>query len=115
MVLSVQRLATDRTVRRSNPGWGEIFCTHPDLPCGPPSLLYNRYRVIPRGKAAGAAWLSPPTHHSFEVKETVQQYPYSPLWTFVACSTVHFTVTSKFLICVKTQKGPYLTYFEVKA
>ena len=25
--------------------WGEIFCTHPDQPCGPPSLLYNGYGV----------------------------------------------------------------------
>jgi hypothetical protein len=27
---------------------------------GPPSLLYNRYRVFPGGKAAGA-WCRPPT------------------------------------------------------
>ena len=30
-------------------------------PWGPPSLLYNGYRVFPGGKAAGA-WLSPSTH-----------------------------------------------------
>ena len=35
--------------------WGvEIFPTRPDLPCGPPSLLYNRHRVFPGGKAAEA-------------------------------------------------------------
>ena len=33
---------------------GEIFRTRPDRPCGPPSLLYNGYRVFPGGKAAGA-------------------------------------------------------------
>ena len=33
--------------------WGEIFLTGPDRPCGPPSLLYNGYRVFPWGKAAG--------------------------------------------------------------
>ena len=33
---------------------GEIFSSRPDRPWGPPSLLYNRYRVIPGGKAAGA-------------------------------------------------------------
>jgi hypothetical protein len=34
--------------------WGdEIFHTHPDLPWGPPSLLYNKYRVFPGGKTAG--------------------------------------------------------------
>jgi hypothetical protein len=32
--------------------WGEIFNTRPDRPRGPPSLLYNGYRVP--GKAAGA-------------------------------------------------------------
>ena len=30
--------------------WGQIFCTCPDRPCGPPSLLYNGYRVFPGGK-----------------------------------------------------------------
>ena len=29
---------------------GEIFRTYPDRPWGPPSLLYNGYRVFPRGK-----------------------------------------------------------------
>ena len=47
---SSQRLATGWTVRGSNPGGGEIFCTCPDRPCGPPSLLYNGYRVFPGGK-----------------------------------------------------------------
>jgi hypothetical protein len=37
-----------------NPGGGEIFSTRPDRPWGPPSLLYNVYRVFPGGKAAGA-------------------------------------------------------------
>ena len=44
---SVQRLATSWTVRRSNPGEGEIFRTHPDRPSGPPNLLYSGYRVFP--------------------------------------------------------------------
>jgi hypothetical protein len=35
-------------------GGGEIFRTRPDRPRGPPSLLYNEYRVFPGGKAAGA-------------------------------------------------------------
>jgi hypothetical protein len=30
--------------------WGEIFCTCPDRPWGPPSFLYNGYRVFPGGK-----------------------------------------------------------------
>jgi hypothetical protein len=43
-------LATGWTVRGSNPGGGQIFCTCPDQPWGPPSLLYNGYWVFPGGK-----------------------------------------------------------------
>src|SRR5215467_7877592 len=49
-----------RTVRGSNPGWGEIFRTCPDRPWDPPSLLYNGYRVFPGGKAAGRGAYHPP-------------------------------------------------------
>jgi len=34
----------------SNLGGGEIFRTRPDRPSGPPSLLYNGYRVFPEDK-----------------------------------------------------------------
>ena len=40
--------------------WGEIFRTRPARPWGLPNLLYNGYRVLPGGKAAGA-WCWPPT------------------------------------------------------
>ena len=43
-------LATGWKVRESNPGRGEIFHTRLDRPWGPPTLLSNGYRVIPRGK-----------------------------------------------------------------
>ena len=39
----------DWTVRGSNPDGGEIFRTRPDQPWGPPSFLYNGYRVFPGG------------------------------------------------------------------
>ena len=42
------------TVWGSNPGGGEIFRTRPDRRWGPPSLLYNGYRVFPGGKVARA-------------------------------------------------------------
>ena len=29
--------------------WGHDFRTRPDRPCGPPTLLYNGYRVFPGG------------------------------------------------------------------
>ena len=50
---SVQGLATGWMVRGSNPGGGEIFCTHPDWPWGTPSLLYNGYWAFSAGQAAG--------------------------------------------------------------
>jgi hypothetical protein len=39
------RLLFIRWVRGSNPGGGEIFRSRPHRPWGPPSLLYNGYRV----------------------------------------------------------------------
>jgi len=57
--------------------WGEIFCIRPDRPWGPPSLLYNWYRVFPEGKAAGA-WRWPPTQSNAEVKGRLVLYLYSP-------------------------------------
>ena len=56
MAQSVQRFGTGWEVRESNPGGGEIFRTYPDRLQGPPSLLYNGYRVFPWVKAAGAWW-----------------------------------------------------------
>jgi len=63
-------------------GGGEVFRTRPDRPWGLPSLLYNRYRVFPGGKAAGT-WRWPPTPSSAEVKERAELYFYShsgPSW-----------------------------------
>ena len=56
---SVQLLATGWTVRGSNPGGGEIFRTCPDRPWGPPSLLYNGYRVFPGVKSGRGVTLTP--------------------------------------------------------
>ena len=43
--------------------WGARFSACPDWPWGPPSLLYNGYRVFPRGKVqpGHAADKSPPS------------------------------------------------------
>jgi hypothetical protein len=48
------RLATDWTVRGSNPVGDEILRIRPDRHWGPPSLLYNGYQVFPGSKVAGA-------------------------------------------------------------
>jgi hypothetical protein len=45
----IYRLAKGWTVRGLNTGGDEIFRTCPDRAWGPPSLLYNGYRGLPRG------------------------------------------------------------------
>ena len=59
--------------------WGRGF-PHPSRPAwGPPSPLYNGYRVCPGGKAAGA-WRWLPTPSSAEVKERAELRIYSSSW-----------------------------------
>ena len=47
--------------------WGGIFCTCPERPWGPPSLLYNGYRVFPGGKVLPGRDGDPSTPSSAEV------------------------------------------------
>ena len=42
-----------------NAGGGEIFRTCPDRPWGPPSLVYNGYRVFPGVKSGRGVTLTP--------------------------------------------------------
>jgi len=65
------------TVQGLNSDGGEIFCTHPDQPWGPPSLLYNGYWVSSGGKWPGRG-IDHPSPYSAEVKERVELYIYSP-------------------------------------
>jgi hypothetical protein len=81
---SVQLLLTGWTVRGSNPGGGEIFCTRPDRPWGPPSHLYNGCRVFPS---------------SAEVKESVELYLYSPSGT--SRSVVGWNLRSALMVLSK--------------
>jgi len=57
---------------------GEIFRTCPDRPWGPPSLLCNGYRVIPRGKVRLGRDADPSPPSTAEVKNRVELYLYSP-------------------------------------
>ena len=61
----------------SNPGGGEIFRTCPDRALGPPSLLYNGYRVFPGGKVRPGRDADSSTPSSAEVKNRVELYLYS--------------------------------------
>ena len=59
------------------PVGGEIFRIRPDRPWGPPSLLYNGYRVF-RGGGGGVKrpgrGVDHPLTSSAEVKERVELY-----------------------------------------
>ena len=74
-------------VRGSNPGGGEIFRTCPDRPWGPPSLLYNGYRVFPEGKGGRSVTL---TNHPHLVLRSWKSrgIPLLPFWARVACYRV---------------------------
>jgi len=75
---------------------GEIFRTCPDRPWGPPSLLYNGYRVFPRGKGRPGRDAEP-SSPSIAVVMKGRAIPLLPLWTvrpvqsLSACTRVHFT------------------------
>ena len=56
------------------------FRTCPDRPWGPPSILYNGYRVFPGGKSAGT-WHWTLTTSGAEVNENVELYIYCPSGT----------------------------------
>jgi len=66
---------------------GEIFRTSPDRLWGPPSLLYNGYRVFPGGKVAGALTIHP--HLAPRLRKSIAIH-LLPLWAFMACYRVNF-------------------------
>ena len=61
-----------------NPGGDEIFRTCPDRTWGPPSLLYNGYRVFLGSKLRPGRDADPLPPSSAEVKNRVELYLYSP-------------------------------------
>ena len=84
-------------VYASNPGGSELFCTCPDRPWGPPSLLYNGYRVFPGGKERPGCDADPsPLLLPWSRKG--RTIPLLPIWTvgpihsLSACTRVHFTL-----------------------
>ena len=69
-------------VRGLKTGGGEILCTRPDQPWGPPSLLYNG--LFPGGKATGV-WRWPHTPSSSDVKERVRPVRWADNLTTFVC------------------------------
>ena len=69
----------------SNPGVGEIFCNCPHRPCGPPSLLYNGYRVFPAGKERPGREADP-SHISSALVKKEYNYTSTPPTGRTACT-----------------------------
>jgi len=81
----------------------EIFRTSLDRPWGPPSLLYNGYRVFPGLNSGRDVTLTP---HLLLVPwlRKSRAIPLLPLWalrpvqSLSACTRLHFTITFTFTI-----------------
>ena len=91
------------TVRGSNPGGDEIFCTCPDWPWGPPNL-YNGYRVFPGGKQRpGRDALLVPWSWKGRTIPLLPPWAVRPVQSFSACTRVTFTCPTylfwRFFIC----------------
>ena len=83
--------------------WGEIFRTCPDRPWGPPSLLYNGYRVFPGGKERPGRDADPSPPSSAVGHERVELYlyfPYGPYGLYRASVPVQGCTLPFFLILI---------------
>ena len=94
---SVYRLATGWTVWGSNTGEGEIFRSCSDRPWGPPSLLYNGYRVFPGGKEwpgsdSDTSPLLVPRSWKGRATPLLPIWAVRPVQSLSTCIRVHFTL-----------------------
>jgi len=88
------------------PVGGEIFRTCPDWPCGPPSLLYNGYRVtFPGVKSVRGVTLTP---HPLLVplSRKGRAIPLLPLWTVRPVQSLSACTRVKFTFSAPVQTGP---------
>jgi hypothetical protein len=79
--------------KEKNPGGGNIFCTPPERPWGPPRLLYNGYRVTPGVKRPQCGVDIHP--HLAPKLNKEKPYPYSaswPLWIVIGWNLPLFTL-----------------------
>jgi hypothetical protein len=65
--------------------WGRDFCTFPDRPWGPPSLLYNGYRVFPGGRKRLGRDADPQPLLVPRSRKQSRAIPLLSLRAFVAC------------------------------
>ena len=71
--------------------WGKTSHTRPDQPWDPPRLLYKGFQVFPGGVRSPGLGIDHPPPSSAKIKERVDIH-LLPLWVFVACSWVKFTL-----------------------
>jgi hypothetical protein len=85
-------------VRGSNPGGDEVSRTCPDWQWGSSSHLF----CMGGGSSAEVKRPGHSINHTLPpragVKERVELYVYSPLWTFKSCSLLYFIVWEKVYI-----------------
>jgi hypothetical protein len=84
--------------------WGEIFRAYPDRLRGPPSLLYNGYRVFPGGKGGRGLMLTTPPSSAKVKKElsytsTHSMGPPEPVTGFPFFLVICVLVFAVFLYC----------------
>ena len=92
---------------------GEIFRTCPDRPWGPPSLLYNGYRVFPGdkerpGRGADPSPLLVPWSRKSRATPLLPLWAVRPVQSLSACTRVHFIYIYIYIyICVCVWGGGY--------
>jgi len=69
--------------------WGEIFRTCPDRLWGPPSLMYNGYRVFPGDKERPGRDADPSPASSAVIKKS--RWAVQPARSLNTCTRVHLT------------------------
>jgi hypothetical protein len=83
--------------------WGEIFRTFPDLPWGPPSLLYNGYWVFPGVKSGRGVTLTPhtllvPWSWKSRAITLLPLWAVRPVQSLSACTRVQFTFSKMYFL-----------------
>jgi len=94
----------------------EIFRTCPDRPWGPPSLLYNEYRVFPGGKERPGREANPspllvPWSRKSRAIPLLPLWPVRPVQSLSACTRVHFTFFTLVLFSLRATHKPRPSYF----